>query len=284
MFKKSIFLFIALAIIAALIAPTLLGAMGTNTAEAAPAAPIQLSPTVPVSCIQPADAAAKGLCEQLAEQILGVTVRIEMHTQFYLQEYPISKISSSHATIIGGRYLLTHNHFQFSLTQPVMEGDGQEGYMGISLRSASGGLLLENAPLSAFTIVHEDPQTLVLAFVAGNGRGLFENAGLPGAPVAGWQSVPWQEEMELAQVDWDGETTHVDWVRFENLSQAEGVPQIQVANFPIKGSSGGGLFWNGAHVGNTWARNIEEDPDTGEVVRQYSIIALDTEAVSSFAG
>jgi hypothetical protein len=56
------------------------------------------------------------------------------------------------------------------------------------------------------------------------------------------------------------------------------VPQIQVANFPIKGSSGGGLFWNGVHVGNTWARNIEEDPDTGEIVRRYSIIALNTAA------
>jgi hypothetical protein len=277
MFKKSIFLLIVLAIITALIAPTLIDAMAIDAAEAAPTAQNQFAFATPVST-QPIEATQNGSRAQLEEQILNATVRIEMHTQFYLQEYPLSKISSSHATIIGGRYLLTHNHFQFSLTQPVTEGDGQEGYMGISLRSTNGNLLLENAPLSAFQIVHEDPQTLVLSFVAENGRGLFAEAGLPGAAAIDWQSVPWQEGMGLAQVDWDGKTAHVDWARFENLSQAEGVPQIQVANFPIKGSSGGGLFWNGVHVGNTWARNIEEDPDTGEIVRRYSIIALNTAA------
>ena len=134
---------------------------------------------------------------------------------------------------MAGRYLVTHNHFQFPLKEQVVEGSG-----------------------------------------------LFENSGLPSAHFMDWQSVPWQEGTEVAQVDWDGETAHVDWVRFKNLS-LDDVPQIQVDNFPRKGSSGSGVFWNGVHVGNTWAKNIEEDPSTGEIVRRYSIIALNSSAITS---
>ena len=284
MFRKFIFPLFSLALVfTGMIAPTLMGAIGFNPTEAAS---IQQNPplqTTPVSCIQPVTSEEKAICEQIEGQILAATVRIEMHTQFYLQGHAIKKINASHATIMAGRYLVTHNHFRFSLTEQVVEDGGQEGYMGISLRTTTGKILIENVPLSSFHIVHEDPQTLVFAFVDEYGNGLFDNARLPSAQFMEWRSVPWQAGMELAQVDWDGENAHVDWVHYETLNQNEGVPQIQIGNFPKKGCSGGGVFWNGVHVGNTWAENVEEDPNTGEVIRRYSMIALNSAEMMDLA-
>jgi hypothetical protein len=56
-------------------------------------------------------------------------------------------------------------------------------------------------------------------------------------------------------------------------------PRLEVNSFVHFGSSGGGTFWNGQHIGNNWARNIEEDPDTGEITRRYSVVALNSSAV-----
>ena len=119
----------------------------------------------------------------------------------------------------------------------------------------------------------------MLAFVDENGKGLFEGSGLPSAQFAAMDAIPLQAGVELAQIDWNGETTHVDWVRVDNLSLTEAVPQLQVDNFPKKGCSGGGVFWNGIHIGNNWAKNIEEDQATDQITRRYSIIALNPLAV-----
>jgi len=74
----------------------------------------------------------------------------------------------------------------------------------------------------------------------------------------------------------------LDWVPFETMTLGE-VDQIEVSNFPRKGSSGSGIFWNGFHLGNTWAKNVEEDPASGEVIRHYSIIALNSAAIIELA-
>ena len=65
---------------------------------------------------------------------------------------------------MAGRYLVTHNHFKFSLLETAAEG--REGYLTISLHRTYGELILDRAPLSAFTIVHADPETLVLEFLS----------------------------------------------------------------------------------------------------------------------
>ncbi len=219
---------------------------------------------------------------EMEARILAVTVRIEMHTWATFGGHHKAITTYSHATILDGKYLVTHNHFKYDLAEQVPEFGEARGYTGISLRTTQGNLVLENAPLASFRVVIEDPQTLVLAFIDEQGRGLFESAGLPSAETIDWQTIDLREGMPLAQVDWDGESAHVDWVPFEAMNLGE-VEHIEVNNFPRKGSSGSGVFWNGYHLGNTWAENIEEDADSGEITRRYSIIALNSDAVIELA-
>jgi hypothetical protein len=210
-------------------------------------------------------------------RVLAVTVQIELQAQFYLQGNRIVKETHSHATIIAGRYLATHNHFQFPITKTAAYGE--EGYLAISLRRANGALILDHAPLSAFTIAHTDTQTLVLEFSDARGDGLFAGLGLPSAEVAGGFETRLEPGDELAHIDWDGHVPHVDWVRVDRLGLSLDVPQIEVDNFVRAGSSGGGLFWNGRHIGNTWARNIELDTATDAVTRRFTIVALNSPAI-----
>ena len=243
--------------------------------------PSQVSAQKGYSCIRPASYEVKLICNNLEAEILAVTVRIEMQAQYNLQGHTYTKFHPSHATIMAGRYLVTHNHFKFSLTKTA--ASGQEGYLSISLRRADGTLLLDQAPLDAFKIVHEDAQTLVLEFLTPQGNGLFSALGLPAANSVDWQALNLQPGVELAQIDWNGTRAHVDWVQVDALQLDDTVPQLQVNNFARFGCSGGGIFWNGQHIGNNWARNIEENPDTDEITRRYSIIALNTDFVESLS-
>jgi hypothetical protein len=228
------------------------------------------------SCVYPRTYEQRVACRGIEAQILAVTVRIEMQGWNLIggHQLPLTKGGKSHATIVGGRYLVTHNHFSHSLTEGApLDG---EGYTGISIRTTMGVLVVDNAPLSSFTIVHIDPQTLVLEFTDKNGQGLFEKMGLPSAQVIDWKSVNWEVGMELAHIDWNGEKAHVDWVIVDNIITDGQAPHVQVDNYAMKGSSGGGAYSNGMHVGNVWARNLEIDPTTGEVTRRYTMIALNS--------
>jgi hypothetical protein len=227
------------------------------------------------SCLQPATDAERNHCSEIENRILAVTVMIELQAQFYLQGHRIVKETHSHATILAGRYLVTHNHYKFPLQKTA--ADGEEGYLAISLRRADGTLILDHAPLSAFTIAYTDLQTLVLEFINERGADLFAAMGLPSAEVNPWTETRLEPGDELARIDWNGVTPHVDWVRVEQIAQSD-VPQIQVNDFVRAGSSGGGAYWNGQHIGNIWARNIETDATTDEVTRRYTIIALDSPA------
>jgi hypothetical protein len=202
---------------------------------------------------------------------------IELQVQTYFQGYRNLKPSHSHASIMAGRYLVTHNHFKFSLRETA--GEGQEGYLSISLRRSNGELILDSVPLSVFTIVHTDPETLVLDFLNAQGVGLFDALGLPSADFAPWNEIQLQIGDEIAQIDWDGVTSHVVWTQVDSIQQAADVPQVQVDHFARIGCSGGGVFWQGQHIGNNWARNIEQDTSTGEIIRRYSIIALNSSAL-----
>ena len=107
---------------------------------------------LPLFCLEPTGEAMER-CRQLEERLLAVTVRIEMEGWTTIGPYrkAITRGGKSHATVVAGRYLVTHNHFQYDLANPAQR-DGV-GYTGITLRKADGELLLENAPLTAFTIV-----------------------------------------------------------------------------------------------------------------------------------
>ena len=243
--------------------------------------PSQASAQKGYSCIRPASNEDRVLCKNLEAEILAVTVRIELHAQYDLQGNIYTKVHPSHATIMAGRYLVTHNHFKFSLTETA--ASGEEGYLTISLRRADGTLFLDQAPLDAFKIVHADAQTLVLEFLTPQGNGLFSALDLPAANLVDWQTLNLRAGVELAQIDWNGERAHVDWVQVDAMQLDDTVPQLQVNNFARFGCSGGGIFWNGQHIGNNWARNIDENPATDEITRRYSIIALNSDFVESLS-
>ena len=270
------------ALVTLTILSTIIGAINYNSAEnqIAAAAPIEMSAqTASISCINPTSKEESATCANMEAQILAVTIRIELHTWATFGGHHKTITTKSHATILEGKYLVTHNHYKYSLTEQVEEYGEVKGYTGISLRTTRGRLLIENAPLNSFSIVYEDPATLVFAFEDENGNGLFESSNLLSGQFADLNDIPLAAGVELAQIDWDGETAHVDWVMVDNLNLTDDVPQLQVNNFPKKGCSGGGVFWNGIHIGNNWAKNIEEDQATDEITRRYSIIALNTSAV-----
>jgi len=221
---------------------------------------------------------------EMEQQILASTVRIDMEGFVTFGGYrkPITNGSKSHATVMGGRYLVTHNHYKFSLTE-VASPDG-EGYTGLTLRKADGTTLLEHVPLANLVIVFEEAETLVLDLVDEAGNSLVEPLGLPSAKFLSGDEVPWEPGMELAQINWDEETAHVDWVKLEKVVTDQHVPLVEVDNFALKGASGGGLFWNGYHVGNTWARNLEKNSETGEVERLYTLVALNALEVVEIGG
>jgi len=152
----------------------------------------------------------------------------------------------------------------------------QDGYATISIRRNNDSLLLDNEGLNSFNIVYEDVEILILAFVDEEGKGMFEATNLPSAIFADMNSISLEVGDELAQIDWDGVTAHVDWVQVDNVILLDDVPQIQVNNFPLEGCSGGGVFFNGTHVGINWMRNIKMNQDTGEITGRYSTIALNS--------
>ncbi len=219
------------------------------------------------------------ICRQMEAQILAATVRIEMNGYHLVGGHRLSltKGGKSHATVIGDRYLVTHNHFRYSLLEEAT-ADG-EGYTGISLRAMDGKLVLENASLSIINIAYEDEEILVLELVDEQGQNLLEKMGLRSAKTLDWKSVNWEIGMEIAHIDWDGEKAHIDWVQVEKVI-TDGVAYIEVDSFAMKGSSGGGAYWNGYHIGNIWAHNLEKDNSTGEVTRLYTMIALNSREVS----
>jgi hypothetical protein len=266
-------------VICIFIMTTLLSIVGTGSVQATAIQPRQEMQTY--SCLHPTSYEMRIHCANLEANILAVTVRIEMHAQYDLQGHTYTKVHPSHATIMAGRYLVTHNHFKFSLTETA--ASGEEGYLAISLRRSDGTLILDQAPLNVFRIVHMDPQTLVLEFLDAQGNGLFSTLGLPSADFTDWHAVHLQPGIELAQIDWNGERAFVDWVQIDLLQLEDTVPQLQVNNFARFGCSGGGVFWNGQHIGNNWARNSEEDPVTEGVTRRYSIVALNSSSVLTLA-
>jgi hypothetical protein len=225
------------------------------------------------SCRNQADYELRVTCRQIEAQILAATVRIEMSGYHLVggQRLDLTKGGKSHATVIGGRYLVTHNHFRYSLLEEAAV-DG-EGYTGISLRTMDGKLVLENASLSIINIVYEDEETLVLELVGERGRNLLEKMNTRSAKALDWKSVNWEIGMEVAHIDWNGEAAHINWVQVEKVS-TNGVAHIEVDSYALKGSSGGGAYWNGYHIGNIWAHNLEKDSSTGQVTRLYTMIAL----------
>ena len=227
------------------------------------------------SCAQPTGEMAH-TCRELEQRILAATVRIE------LQGWTVADDESSydidytvgHATVRDGRYLITHNHFRIPLSIRLQEGTS-EVYTMVTLSDSSGQTLFKG-PISDFEIAWEDPETLVFAY---KDEELFQDANIVSAEVSDWSSIPLKVGMEVAQVDWDGATTRVDWTTVQGVDVEDGVPRLVLADGVTLGASGGGIFWQGIHIANNWL-SVQYYGNSGTLTDTTTKVALNSTPVS----
>ena len=226
-----------------------------------------------LSCIDPAPA-AEPYCDAASRRILASTVR--------LMFYSSGPVRISHGTVVGGRYVITHNHY--TTYNPEM-GDGERARAThITLMLASGEFLLRNAPLSNFTVVVDEPGLLLLDFQTVNGRGFFDYHGIPSAPVAVYNPASIRPGSEVAQVNWDGKTTFVDWGRISSVRDLGPTRALEIDNYIELGASGGGVFSDGYHIANNCLQGKVYRTHTRDLVRGYSVATTnDATALSTIA-
>jgi hypothetical protein len=214
------------------------------------------------------------------EQILHATVRIMVESWLVRQDesgYEIDR-TVGHGTVIAGRYLLTHNHFGVPLS--ILQEQEESGSYAVVYLYNSQGQLLHKGPLTDYEVAHKGMETLVFAHKE---AAFFENLGLSSADFAAGPAPELQPGMEVAQVDWDGVTARVDWVRVKEIIVEDGAPRMVLDDSVLPGASGGGIFWNGVHVANNW--RLEETIDgTGSVVAAVTTAALNPVGIAMLNG
>ena len=231
---------------------TLIGLIAKSVFLLGATAPLTV-PTDPIvetqqSCAQPTGKAVQA-CRELEQHILATTVRIELQSWLVADDESGYNIDNtvSHATIKDGRYLVTHNHFSTPLS--IRPQDGQTELYAVVTLSDSTGETFFKGPISDFELTWEDPETLVIAY---KDDGLFEQLGIDSAEFSDWSSVPLEAGMEVAQVDWDGVETRIDWTTIQEVDIEDGVPRLVLDDDVMRGASGGGIFWQGTHIANNW--------------------------------
>lgn len=220
-------------------------------------------------------------CGAMEEAILDATVRIVFHGAVEVDDrYGAERINGgiSHATVLDGRYLLTHNHFGILLGQASLYNRfANRGFSGVSVYRLDGTAVLDQAPLDSFRVVVESEESLLLDFGSVAGEGFFTHAGIGSAQAVVGDAVGLYPGAEVAQIDWDGHSaTQVVWTRVQTVYREAGLPLLQVDNFIELGASGGGVFFQGKLVGNNWARIVETEKDTGVVKRRITLVALNS--------
>lgn len=225
------------------------------------------------SCAQPS-ANNETVCREREQGILSTVVRLELLICVLIDEesgFDMNK-TYAHATIKEDRYLVTHNHFDISL-----DNNGNSGASTLVTIYKADGQVVYRIPLQDLTLVLEAPETLVFD-IGEIGRQKLADSGLRSASFKSWSSLTLHPGMEVAQLDWDGDTAHIDWVSIDTVLTDEGTPRLELNNFVRIGASGGPIFWNGFHVANNWAR-VSNYNATGEVVRAYSVGALNPPSI-----
>ena len=211
-------------------------------------------------------------CREMEEQILNSTVRILVESwqvadneQGYIIEH-----SAGHATVMDGRYLVTHDHFSIPLSIQQPE-DERYAYSVVFLYDTKGNLL-QKAPLSDFEIINEANEVMILAHTEAN---FFDELGVESAKFLDWRAVTLEAGMEVAQIDWDGQISRVDWTKVKEVRINEETPILILEDGAIPGASGGGIFWNGYHIANNWRINEQIDA-AGEIIDTVTKVALNT--------
>lgn len=215
--------------------------------------------------------------QQIEKRILKSTIR------FYIETWAVKPgdsgydfdSASGHGTLKDGRYLVTHNHFSTPLSSQPQDRD-PNAYTMVTLADSNGQTLFRG-PVSDFEIVWEDPETLVITH---EDNDLFEKLGFVSAEFKDWSSVPLEAGSEVAQVDWDGEITRVDWTTIQEVAVEDGVPRLVLADGVTLGASGGGIFWQGTHIANNWLL-VQELDASGELIGATTKVALNSAQVAS---
>ncbi len=131
-------------------------------------------------------------------------------------------------------------------------------------------------PFGTVHLIAQEGETLILDFGGYWGESPFGSDGLVSAKFQDWESLPLRPGLEVAQVDWNGVQAHIDWVTIDEIRLEEGIPTLVLANFVSRGASGGGVFWNGTHIANTWFRVTATDKQSQKIVRRYTAAALNS--------
>jgi hypothetical protein len=216
-------------------------------------------------------------CQQWEEEILASTVRIQLSGWLASAETNTATWTRldteiGHGTVKDGRTLVTHNHYQMPFD--LLAAGRVTGL--VSLFTSAGEPILAKADIRMVSVTYEDSQSLVLDFQTETGQGLFDMLDIPSVSFKTWSDLPLQPGQEVAQIDWDGATAHVDWVKIEAVRTDDATPKLELDNFNEVGSSGGGVFWQGVHIANNWQRTtINETGGTG-ILLQFSSAALNS--------
>lgn len=245
--------------------------------QAGQAIEAQLGPNT-LSCAQPTTIDMVRTCREFEQRILAATVRLEWREwdKDEAGHYRYVGGNIGFGTIKAGRYVITHNHIRLPLT-----GQSSTSEIKISVVTADGTYIWQNVPISAVAIAMQQAQTLTLDFGPEAETKLFGPHGLISAEFADWQSLPLRPGLEVAQVDWNGRVVQIDWVPIDTVAVVEGLPRLELANFVAKGASGGGVFWHGYHIGNNWSRVTTYQKRDAQIVRRYSIVALNPAQVTA---
>jgi hypothetical protein len=213
---------------------------------------------------------------EVEQRILSSTVQVEWQVwQLEVDEWAYSRFMSF-ATVREGRYLVTHNHHDIPLSEP-----DNKALVKVSIYTADGKLIWSQAPGQIFTIEEENSETLILDFGGYRGERLFESMGIPSAEFKTWELLSLKPGMEVAQIDWDNEIGHVEWVLIKDVITENGIPRLILDNHVVSGSSGGGVFWNGYHIANTWSQVMVYDENRETVMDQFSVAALNSYSSNS---
>lgn len=217
-----------------------------------------------------------GWCGALEERLLESVVRLELGA---VDEHGRWEAEIGHGTVMGGRYLVTHNHFDLRLS--LLESEAPNFDASASLYRADGTKIWMYGEVVHFTIVVKDSQTLVLDFGRDDlGQGFFERHGLASASFRTLPAVVPERGDEVAKVDWADGRAYLEWGRVEDVRNESGTSIIAISKASQLGASGGGVFWQGHHIANNWA-SVEVFGAEGELVRRYSKAALNSDLILS---
>ena len=191
------------------------------------------------------------LRQQREEAILGATVRYEMGTWVgYDNGYYSKREANGHGTVMNGRYLLTHNHLDKTITERLLVNNPDQP-ITIKLYNTDSQIIVTTTA-EHVTVAAVAPETLVLDFGQQGGEGFLAAYNLTSAQFMAAADLALEAGTLVAQVDWDGTTTYVEWVSVATTQTISETAVVQLTDRIEKGASGGGVYWNGVHIGNNW--------------------------------